>query len=362
VDPVEIVKRRMRAQRLVGEPYAGPAEAVAALGAVQSQEYEEARWALAQRCGHPAAEAVESVLDAGEVLRTHVMRPTWHFVRREDVRWLLGLTAERLAAGDRSRLRQLELDGRAIERAGEIVERALGAGEPLARSELRAAMAEAGIEANASQIGHISFHLELAARICSGPRRGRDHTYVRFGPRARGARRLARDEALGELTRRYFTTHGPATVADYAWWAGLTLTDARRGVELSGLDLEELDGPGKGPYLDVRRGVRGAPVRGALMLSSFDELTVAYRDLRTVSPAGEPSRTLPLRPILVAGRLVGSWKRALGPETVRVEAALTESLDGAGERALAAEAGRFAAHLGREAELEIREGRPVAAA
>ena len=360
--PVEIVKRRMRAQRLVGEPFAGPAEVVGELGAVQSQEYEEARWAVAQRCGHPGAGEVEAVLDSGDVLRTHVMRPTWHFVRREDIRWLFLLSAERLAAGDRTRLRQLELDDGTLSRAAEIIERSLAGSEPLSRAEMRAALAAEGIETDASQIGHISFHLELAARICSGPRRGRDHTYVRLGPRAGAGRRLTRDQALAELTRRYFATHGPATVADYAWWAGLTMGDARRGLELSGMELEELDGPGGGPYFDPIRSGRVAPVRGALMLSSFDELTVAYKDLRTVTPAGEPSRTLPLRPILVDGRLVGSWKRRLGPHAVRIEATLSEPVDARGERALAAEAKRFAAHHGREVELEVMEGEALAAA
>src|SRR5687767_12249768 len=154
MEPLEIVHRRMRAQRLAGPPFASPAEAVTALGAVQSQEFAEAKWALAQRCGHPGDEEIERAFDAGEILRTHVLRPTWHFVAAEDLGWLLRLTGPRLARGDRSRLRQLELGERLLARAGKAVVGELEASGPRTRPELRERLAARGIALNASQMGH----------------------------------------------------------------------------------------------------------------------------------------------------------------------------------------------------------------
>jgi hypothetical protein len=360
MDAVEIVHRRLRAQRLAGDRADSAAEAVAALGAVQSQEFDQATWSLAQRCGHPPAADVRRAFDGGEFLRTHVLRPTWHFVAPEDIRWMLRLTAPRLAAGDRSRLRQLRVTDEMTARAAQITQSALAEHAALTRGELRSHFAEYGLELDAGQMGHITFHLELRELICSGPAKGAKQTYALLEQRAPRGRDLEGDEALSELVVRYLTTHAPATAADLAWWTGLTLTDVRRGIELSGAFEEVDDEDGRTWYLDPD-GPGAEPVGGALFLGSFDELTVAYKTLRTVSAAG-PGTKLPLRPVLVGGRLVGAWKRKLEDTEVTVKVALFEGAGGADEAALGMEAGRYGHHVGREATLKIVRGEPVAAA
>ena len=328
---------------------------------MQSQEYPEALWALAQRSGDPAAALVDESFAAGAFVRTHVLRPTWHFVAPEDLGWLLALTAPRLAKGDAGRLRQLEVTPAMLDRAGEVAAVAIAESGPITRQEWRARLAEKGVEASASQIGHIAFSHELAGLVCSGPRRDGKHTYALVADRAPAGRDFDGDEALVELARRFLGSHGPASAADFAWWSGLTLTMARRAIEALGDDLEAVECDG-----EELRFERGAPdpeaAEGALMLGSFDELMVAFRGLRTVTAAGAAARTLVLRPVLLAGRLAGSWKRTLDGDAVRVDFTLMEPHGKAEEAALVAEAERYGRHLDRPAEITIAAGEPGAAA
>jgi len=359
MDALEIVHRRLRAQRLAGDALGSPAEVVRRFGAVQAQEYAEAIWSIAQRSGHPSAASVEAAFAAGEFLRTHVLRPTWHFVAPEDLRWLLALTGPRLIKGDAGRLRQLEVTEAMIERAGEIAETVIAAAGPMTRPELRARLAAEGVEADASQVGHIVFGLELRGLLCSGPPEGTKQTYALLADRVTASRDLEGDAALAELLRRYFSRHGPATAADFAWWSGLTLTMARQGLELCEGEFEAVeDGEGRVWHLDGAA-AEPDPVEGALMLGTYDEVTVAFRDLRTVSLAGEAGRALVVRPVFVDGRLAGTWRRKLDGDAVRVELTLA---DGVASAALEAEAERYARHLGRGAEVAIAEGEPGAAA
>jgi hypothetical protein len=362
MDALEVVNRRLRAQRLAGEPLGSPAEVVRRFGAVQAQEYGEAIWSLAQRSGHPGAAAVEEAFAAGAFLRTHVMRPTWHFVAPEDLGWLLALTGPRLIRGDAGRLRRLGVTDATIERAGEIVAAALSGEGTLTRSELRARLAAEGVETDSSQAGHLLFGLELRGLVCSGPPRGAKQTYALVADRVTDSRDLEGEEAVAELVRRYLGSHGPATAADFAWWSGLTLTKARRGIELCGGAFEAVeDADGRVWHLDPAAS-EPLPAKGALMLGSFDEAMVAFRELRSVSVSGEAGRTLIVRPVLVGGRLAGTWRRTLDDGAVRVDLTLAATGGDAQEAALAAEAERYARHLDRRADVALAEGELSAAA
>lgn len=230
----DIATRRLHTQRLAGEPFASAVDAVAWLGAVQSQDYAGAKWALGQRTRGVTDADLDRLCDEGAILRTHVMRPTWHFVLPCDIRWLLGLTAPRVKARLAPYDRRLEIDAPLLKRSHAVIESALEGGSSLTRAELGAALERAGIPAAGQRLGHLVSYAELDAIVVSGPRRGRQVTYALLEERAPSARRLDRDEALAELTRRYFTGHGPAQVQDFAWWSGLTVADVRRGLELAG--------------------------------------------------------------------------------------------------------------------------------
>jgi hypothetical protein len=348
----DIAGRRMRMQRLTGEPFGSAVETVGWLGAVQSQDYAGAKWALGQRTRGIVDADLDQLLDAGAILRTHVMRPTWHLVLPEDIRWLLELTAPRVRARMAPYDRQLEIDAALLARCNVVIEAALRDGSHLTRAELGAALEAAGIPAAGQRLGHLTMHAELDAVVVSGPRRGRQVTYALLEERAPNARRLDRDEALAELTRRYFTGHGPAQVPDFAWWSGLTVADVKRGLALVGPGLahEVIGGRSYWSSPDAAPPVEGdGPI--VRLLPNYDELLVAYRD-RTASL--DPARELDAAPfpmgsilahvVVLDGQVWGGWKRRLQGRQVVVELRPLDVLDAAATAALeraAADLGRF---------------------
>ncbi len=211
--------RRLHNQLLIQHPFDQPNEVVAWLGAVQAQEYGHAKWALGMRLPGATDVDVERAIAEGSILRTHVMRPTWHFVTSADIRWMLELTGPRVHALNAYYYRQQGLDDALFARSNAVLAKALAGGNYLTRPELQAALAGAGIVADGGlRASYLMMRAELDMLICSGPRRGKQFTYALLDERAPAASSLPRDEALAELTRRYFTSHGPATLKDFAWW------------------------------------------------------------------------------------------------------------------------------------------------
>jgi hypothetical protein len=240
VDDVEVVLRRQARQRLVGEPFASPRDAVAALGAVQAQEYGDAKWMLGQRLRGQSDADVEEAFARGDILRTHVLRPTWHFVTPDDIRWMLRLTAPRVHAQMRTYYRRMELDEAELGRAHRVLRRVLEGDRSLTRAELRVELDRHEVDAPPPRFGFIMMHAELEELVCSGPPRGKQQTFMLLDERAPAASELTRDEAIAELVLRYYTSHGPATVKDLAWWASLTVRDIRAGLEAVEGQLERV--------------------------------------------------------------------------------------------------------------------------
>jgi hypothetical protein len=289
------------------------ADLVAWLGAVQAQEFGPAKWALGLRLPPTTTDAiVQSAFDAGLILRTHVMRPTWHFVASPDIRWMLELTAPRVHQTLSHYRRRLGLDDALCRRATALFERSLD--QPLTRRELGLRLARAGIAATSMPLAMLTIYAELEGVICSGPRRGTHQTYARLADRAPGARRLPRDEAVAELTRRYFCSHGPATIRDFVWWSGLRTPDAQRGLEAIGAKPYHFGGC---TYWQVERRARAAGAGASLhLLPIYDEYLVSYRDRIAVphGPTRVPSRSRGAitfqHALVIAGQVAGTWRTA----------------------------------------------------
>jgi hypothetical protein len=344
----DVAARRLRAQRLAGQPLASAPEAVGWLGAVQSQDYAGAKWALALRTRDATDADLDRLFDAGAILRTHVLRPTWHFVLPEDVRWLLDLTGARVSAGLTFTDRRIGIDPALVARSHAVMTAALRDGTHLTRSELAGALERSGIPAAGQRLSHLVMHAELDGVIVSGPRRGRQFTYALLDERAPAARRLDRDEALAELARRYFTSHGPAQLPDFTWWSGLTAADARRGLDLAGPALahESIDGRSYWRAPDERQPAPAGPL--VHLLPNYDELLVAYRDRSAALDPGLDTSPLPRGSVLtnvvvVDGRVRCGWRRRLAAGRVLVELEPLGPMDPAARAAIA----RAAADLGR---------------
>ena len=314
---------------------------VAWFGAVQAQDYAGAKWALGLRARDLADSAVEEALSAGVILRTHVLRPTWHFVHRDDIRWLQALTGPRVQRMSRGYARTLGLDERTLNRGRAVVERALEGGTYLTREELSIALARAKIHATGQRLAHLLIDIELQAIICSGPRRGKHFTYALVSHRAPTARLLPRDEALATLTTRYFQSHGPATLKDYSWWSGLTMKEAREGAALAGVNVLNAP-PGPERVADA-----------TFLLPNYDEYLIAYRDRGAVI---DPARARNLgvfttlefpHHLIVDGRVAGTWKRRMAERLV-IEVRRYGRLSRAQMETVTAQAARYGRFLGLE--------------
>jgi hypothetical protein len=269
----EFIRIRLRNHRLAGPRFKSPVEVVRWFGAVQAQEYAAAKWALALRTKRATDRDVEDAFDRGDIIRTHVLRPTWHFVLPEDLRWMLELTAPRVKQAMAFHGRWLGVDEKAVQRAKAVLAKALSGGRYLTRAQLSALL-----NATGQRLAHLVMFAELDALVCSGPRRGKQFTYALVDERCPKTAPLGRDEALGRLAHRYFRSHGPALPQDFAWWSGLTVKDARRAIEIAGVTVR--DG-----YLS--KSWRPAPRGTAQVLPNFDEFFLAYkvRDRRELSQA-----------------------------------------------------------------------------
>ena len=350
---IDVAARRLQTQRLVGAPFASAVDTVAGLGAVQAQDYAGAKWALGLRTHDLTEAALDRLFDAGTILRTHVMRPTWHFVLPADVRWLLDLTAPRVKAILAPYDRRLEIDPPLLRRSHAILEAALRDGLSLTRDELAAELARAGIPAAGQRLGHLLMHAELDAIMTSGPRRGKQQTYALLAERAPRARRLDRDEALAELTRRYFAGHGPAQAQDFAWWSGLSLAEVKRGLALVGSTLVPEVIGGKSYW-----GVSDAPATELLapivhLLPNFDEFLVGYRDRAAALDPDRDFNVAALRNgsilshvVILNGQVCGGWKRRLQARQAIVELGPLVVLDLAEGAALRQAVERLARFLG----------------
>ena len=352
-----VIARRLARQRLLGAPFRTPAEAVASLGAVQSQDYPGAKWALGQRVRGATDASVEAAFNRGDILRVHALRPTWHFVAPGDLRWIQALTGPRvqriLAVYDR----QLGLDGRTLARAHRIVERSLRDHAYKTRSELAGALRAGGVDAAGQTLARIMGHAELTALVCSGPQRGRHATYALVDERVPPAGPLDRDEALAELTRRYFISHGPATVRDFAWWSGLTVKDTVDGLAMINAESEDVDGL---TLWLVPARVKVPAVAGSVhLLPNYDEYLVAYKDRQFVMPStfktmvAEQRTDIFANLVMADGRLAGSWRRVVTDTHVKVSVTLHRPVTRITRRAIDAAAQVLAEFHGRQAALEF---------
>jgi hypothetical protein len=356
----DIARRRLENQHLVSPTLTEAADVVRTLGAVQSQNYGGAAWAVAQRSKRLTEGDVERAFASGAILRTHVLRSTWHFVLPEDVHWMLELTAARIRGAMAYYDRQLGLDARVFRRCNALFERALRDGKQLTRTELSAALRRAGVKVSTGQhVGHVLMHAEIDRVIISGARRGKQLTYALFDERVPTAPPRDRDAALDDLTRRYFATRGPATIQDFAWWSGLTVADAKRGVEIAAafVKCEIRDG---GAYWHVpSKRARPRAIRVAHLLPNYDELFIGFRDRAAFGErlrrrhADQRVDALMGHILFVDGEIVGAWRRTLG-KTVEVELRLLVPLT-ARERDLVRRAAeRFGAFLSRPVRVQIR--------
>lgn len=307
----EVARQRVAAQALTGSAFTVPAAVVQWLGAVQAQDYPLATWSVAQRLAAGTRADVDAAIAKGSILRAHVLRPTWHFVPRDDLRWMQELTAPRVLALMKHADRRDGIDAALVSKSTAAIAKAIARRGHLTRKELAAVLAGAGIETNPWRVGQLLAHAELRAVVCSGVPRGRQQTYALLEERAPRSIRLHDDEALAELALRYLRSHGPATLKDFRWWSGLDAASAMRAVEALGHRVERFRA-GDRTYLATAGAKAKTPRRAvAHLIQPFDEVVVAYSESRDVADVSGIARAnaggLLLRGLLLDGQLAGRW-------------------------------------------------------
>ncbi|HWB91938.1 MAG TPA: winged helix DNA-binding domain-containing protein [Puia sp.] len=366
----------MRNQGVVKATLPDAASLVGWMGCVQAQDFAQAKWGLGLRTGAPEAR-IEEDFNAGRILRTHVLRPTWHFILPQDIGWMLRLSAPRIKAFSKPMHRQLDIDTAVLRRSKKVIEKSLAGGKALTRTELATIFKRARINTDDIRMNFLMMDAELDGIICSGPRKGKQFTYVLLTEGVSQVLDLDGDAALGELARRYFTSRGPATLQDFAWWGGVNLGQAKRGFEVvkemlecvvvngqaywfarALVDTAGLALPGSGTLADTAS--LALPRSGALppviLLPAFDELTVAYKDRSDILPREyEKESSYGLKPVVVVnGRIVGIWRRVLGKGKVIVEVRLFEKVSKTAERLIGREVKRYGKFV-EEGVVEIRK-------
>jgi len=350
---LDIAQHRLHNQQLSSPGFKEPADVVKWLGAVQAQDYNGAKWALGLRVQNATDDAVEKAFASGSILRTHVMRPTWHFVAPADIRWLLKLTAPRVNAASGYYYRKLELDDAVFKKSNKALAKALRGGKQLTRDALRKAVQQAGVATNdLIRSAHILARAELDGVICSGARKGKQFTYALLDERLPHSTTLERDQALAELTRRYFTSHGPATLQDFVWWSGLTTTDAKSGLDMARRQLvkDVIDDKTYWlPYSTTTR--KPTSSRAAYLLPAYDEYLVAYKDRNaaldsTYNKGTNFRNVIFTSSIILRGRVVGSWKRTFKKASVIISLRPFAQLSKADKEMIADAARRYGDFLG----------------
>jgi hypothetical protein len=342
----DIVYLRLHNQSLAEPRFQEPKDVVGWLGAVQAQDYAAAKWALGLRMRRATDEIIEKSLNEGEILRTHVMRPTWHFVLPEDIRWMLELTAPQVKKLLASYNRKLGLDDKLFAKSNAAIAKALKGNSYLTRQELKKILEGIGIRTDVQRLAHIVMWAELDALICSGPRRGKQFTYALLEERVPRAKKINRDEALAKLTLKYFTSHGPAQIKDFVWWSGLAFKDAEKGLDAVKSQLTQEIIEDKTYYVSksLPRAYDMRP--SAFLLSVYDEYAIAYKDRSDISNTRDIERMISMgnaltAVIIIDGRAAGTWKREMRKDSVIVTLQTFSKLASGEKKMLVAAATRY---------------------
>ncbi len=352
----DVLRERLVNQKLAACAARDPVEIVSWLGAIQAQDFRGATWAIGVRSKRLTEAAVERAYDEGRILRTHVLRPTWHFVAGADIRWLIALTGKRIIARLAYRHRQLELDAPTFARIRSVLGRALATAH-LTRREIAVVLRRARIQVTPERLLHLLMVAELEGLLCSGPLRDGQVTYALMDARAPRVPPIDVETALARLAERYFTSHGPATLADFAWWSGLSLRDARSAVEMAGTVLSR-DAVIGGLYRRGRRPPRRSHVNpSAWLLPNYDEYLVAYAD-RTAVLGNHPvhPRDLLSHTVIIDGLALATWRPRQQNGSVSIAVTPRWRLTRDDLERICGAADRYGAFVGRAVDIEQPAG------
>jgi hypothetical protein len=313
MEPKEIGQTRLMNQFIIDSTISDPAKLVSRMGALQAQDYNMSKWALGIRTKGSTNQIIEKAITEGSILRTHALRPTWHLVSSNDIHWILDLSAPQILPSLKSRHRELELDEKIFSKSFKIIEKILSNRIHFTRDEIMNELNRHKIVAEGQRAAHIMLMAELNKIVCSGSLKGKNQTYALLSEVVPKPIKLTREEAIDQLINIYFTTRGPASVSDFCWWSGLSITETKKALEQCKSKLFSFNQNSitywTGKNFNSHQKIKDT----ILFLPAFDEFIICYKDRSAILPEDKVKHAISsnglFRPVVVQeGQVIGIWK------------------------------------------------------
>jgi hypothetical protein len=340
---------RLHTQQIAQQQFQQPNELLNWMGAMQAQDYEMSKWAVALRLSPKAnskfnqpspigegkgevkqqnefgiSEAkIEAALNNGELIRTHILRPTWHIVAPENLRWMLDLSAPQLSRTLNSYNKSVGIDAKTLLKAEKIILKLLAKKNHCTRDEIMAVLQAEKINTDNYRSAHIMFHAELNGLVCNGIRKGKEISYALLDERIPQSKKINRDEALAKLATIYFQSHSPATLKDFSWWSGLNQTDAKKAIDFISKKLEKIE-VGEQQYFVFHPKEKIKQNAEIHLLPAFDEYIISYNHRLDVVDKNHAPKVFTnngiFKPMIVHdGKIIGIWKRTIAGKKLKTE-------------------------------------------
>ena len=354
----DISSLRLTNQQITSTSFKTVKELVGWMSAMQAQDYNQAKWAIGVRLPHLTETQIETSFNNGEIIRTHLMRPTWHFVSSDDIYWMLELTAPQIKSAAKSRNRDLELTEVILKRSQDILVKVLEGNKSLTREELCVHLNQAGINTEEQRFPHILMEAEINRVVCSGVMQGKKQTYALLEERVPIKKKLTKEEALAMLAKKYFTSHGPATLPDFVWWSGLPVTNARKALEMIKSEFVSVTVDNETYWFSEVVSPTVSLPDSVYLLPAFDEYLISYKNRSAAITIDHHKKAVSnngiFRPVIVVnGQISGLWKRTIKKDTVLIELDHFRPHNKT-ERSLIAKAGELYGHfLGMHTEIRF---------
>lgn len=324
--PADIALSRLKSQQITQAEFQTVKDVVGWMGAIQAQDYAMAKWAIGVRLPGSTDKQIQAAVDQGEIIRTHVLRPTWHLVSPDAIYWMLELTAPRIKASLKSRHKELGLTEAIFSKSNDIFSKALCGNNHLTRAELVSELMRANIETGNNRSSHILLMAELDGLICSGASKGEKQTYALLADRVRKVRAISTDEARANLALKYFSSHGPASLYDFIWWSGFTVSQARQTLEMVKPSLiAETAGLQTLFWISQSETFPKKNREASLqLLPAYDEFIIGYTDRSAMLTLEDHQKSISrnglFKPVIIFnGQVIGLWKRVINKEKVLIE-------------------------------------------
>lgn len=329
---IDISNTRLNNQQISKTKFLEPKDIVSWMGAMQAQDFLMAKWAVGLRLKNANEKSIEDAYNKGDIIRTHLLRPTWHFVSCDDIYWMIELTGHRILSSMRTSHAYLELIADVINKSMDIITNALIERSSLTRQELEIELNLENINTDNFRMSHLLFCAELQGLVCSGGLHNGKITYSLLSERVPKKKTLTKDESLAELAKRYFTSHAPAAIKDFRWWSGLTLNDIRKALDFVKSDIISEKVDSETYFLPYNFNGKIKTDESIYLLPAFDEFLISYanRDasLAQVNNKKAISNNGMFHPVIVyKGQVIGLWKRMLKKDKVIINIELFRTLN-----------------------------------